>query len=465
MANEPDSQDSAVPKPKRKPITIDLPAEDIGRRAPGGEAVPADSAMPSPGDFDPSAEAQADERTSSASSAGKDEARPPPEQVIPSAFASTKSGTASPPPPKWRPIPEPPPPPPPRRLGPMLIAAVAGGLIGAALVAGLLMTGYLGERDGSSLVAEVDALKSEIIELRQAQPGDLAPLESKLAALEKSLSELSQAGADGTPDPALGELQNRVAALEQSETTDGSTADLDKRVTELGDAVAALKSAVPPDAAGLDQALAPVRQEIEALAARVDQAATAEEAAAIEQKVTKIGGELDVATALAPAIAADAMAAALESGSPFSSELAAVKDLAVDPGATETLTERAATGLPTMAQLRSGFETAIASVDLSPPIPEATGTLERLWLSARGLVEVRPAHPTEGSDPSAIVTRIRAALAADDLKTALAERESLPEASKTATAEWAGAAAARLQADDLVAKIRADALARLGAGQ
>jgi hypothetical protein len=347
----------------------------------------------------------------------------------------------------------------------MLIAAVAGGLIGAALVAGLLMTGYLGERDGSSLVAEVDALKSEVTELRQAQPADIAPLESKLAALEKSLSELSQASADGTPDPAIDELRNRVAALEQSETTDGSTAALEKRVTELSNAIAELRSAAAPDAASFDQALAPVRQEIEALAARVDQAATAEQVAAIEQKVTEIGGRLDVATALAPAIAADAMAAALASGRPFSSELAAVKDLAVDSGATETLAERAATGLPTMAQLRSGFETAIASVDLSPPIPEATGTFERLWLSARGLVEVRPAHPTEGSDPSAIVTRIRAALAADDLKTALAERESLPEASKTATAEWAGAAAARLQADDLVAKIRADALARLGAGQ
>ena len=347
----------------------------------------------------------------------------------------------------------------------MLIAAVIGGLVGAGLVAGLMATGYLGEREGSGLAAEVDALKSEISALRQARPDDLAQLESKLAALEKSLSDLSQANPNGTPDPALGELQNRVAVLEQSEPSEGSTGDLDKRVTELGNAVAALKSAPPPDAASLDQALAPVRQEIEALAARVDQAATGERAAAIEQKVTEIGGQLDVATALAPAIAADALAAALESGRPFSSELTALNGLAVDPAATETLAKWAATGLPTTAKLSSGFEAAMASVDLSAPIPETTGTLERLWSSARGLVEVRPAHPTEGSDPSAIVARIRAALAANDLKTALAERETLPVEIKTATAEWAGAAAARLQADDLVAKIRADALAKIGTGQ
>jgi hypothetical protein len=347
----------------------------------------------------------------------------------------------------------------------MLIAAFAGGLIGAALVVALLEAGYLGERGGSGLVAEVNALKSDIEEVRQAPPADLAPLESKLAALEKSLSELSQAGSNASPDPALAELQSRVAALEQSETSGGSTADLDKRVAELGNAVAALKSAAPPDAASLEDALAPVREEIGTVSARIDQAAPADQVAAIEQRVSELGSQLDLAKALAPAVAADALAAALESGRPFSSELSALTSLAIDPGATEALAERAAAGLPTMAGLRSGFEAAIASVDLSPPIPETIGTFERLWRSARGLVEVRPAHPAEGSDPSAIVTRIRAALAANDLKSALAERESLPEEIKAATAEWAGAAAARLQADELVAKIRAETLARLSAGQ
>jgi hypothetical protein len=51
------------------------------------------------------------------------------------------------------------------------------------------------------------------------------------------------------------------------------------------------------------------------------------------------------------------------------------------------------------------------------------------------------------------------------LKTALAERETLPDEIKTATAKWASDAAARLQADELTAKIRAEALARLSAGQ
>ncbi len=47
--------------------------------------------------------------------------------------------------------------------------------------------------------------------------------------------------------------------------------------------------------------------------------------------------------------------------------------------------------------------------------------MDRLMQSARGLVDVRPAHPTEGADPAAVVTRIRGALDAGDLKTALSE--------------------------------------------
>jgi hypothetical protein len=78
---------------------------------------------------------------------------------------------------------------------------------------------------------------------------------------------------------------------------------------------------------------------------------------------------------------------------------------------------------------------------------------------------VRPAHPTEGADPAAIVARIRAALDAGDLKTALAEREALPDNAKAATAPWAADAQARNDADALVATLRAESLARLEAGQ
>jgi hypothetical protein len=87
--------------------------------------------------------------------------------------------------------------------------------------------------------------------------------------------------------------------------------------------------------------------------------------------------------------------------------------------------------------------------------------VERLLESARGLVEVRRAGPTTGADPEAVVTRVRAALAAGDLQTALGEWKALPENARAATAAWAERAKARLAADRLVAKLRGEALARL----
>ena len=47
-------------------------------------------------------------------------------------------------------------------------------------------------------------------------------------------------------------------------------------------------------------------------------------------------------------------------------------------------------------------------------------------------------------------------------KTALAEWNSLPEDAKAKTADWARAAEARLAADELVARLRSEALSRLG---
>jgi hypothetical protein len=61
------------------------------------------------------------------------------------------------------------------------------------------------------------------------------------------------------------------------------------------------------------------------------------------------------------------------------------------------------------------------------------------------------------------VSRIRGALADGDLAGAVNESNSLPEDMQAATRDWAAAAEARRTADDLVARLRADALARVAA--
>ena len=81
------------------------------------------------------------------------------------------------------------------------------------------------------------------------------------------------------------------------------------------------------------------------------------------------------------------------------------------------------------------------------------GFLDRIVAGIGSLVTVQPMGPVEGSDPAAIVSRMRAAVAAGDLAKALQERDGLPAAGKDASAEWAAAATSRVTVDALIVKI------------
>ena len=331
---------------------------------------------------------------------------------------------------------------------------------------------------------------------------DVAPLQQQVAGLEQAIAELRSQPAAGGDPASLGEVQNRLAALEQAASAAGSTESsqaLEARLGELASEVEALRSSGgtgatepalagiatrideiagrlgslegqgPVDVTGLESSIAEIREQLAQLAERVEAAPTEERVAALEtalndttEQLSTTAAQVETVAALGPAVAANALGAALEAGAPFTSELQALRGLGLDETALAGLAPSAETGLPTLNELRSAFENAVATIDLRTPIPEGTGTLERLVQSARGLVEVRPAHPTEGSAPGAVVARMRGALSSGDIKTALAEWNSLPEDAKAKTADWARAAEARLAADELVARLRSEALSRLG---
>jgi hypothetical protein len=375
----------------------------------------------------------------------------------------------------------------------LLAAAVIGGAIAAIAVVALLLSGYLAprEEEGPDLQAEIATLKSDVAALSQApQEDNLAPLRDQISALQTSVTDLQSAAqaaqtaqTDGTDTGELDDLKSRVSQLETnaSQVASGAVSDdvgqqLAARIATLSQDVDALKSAPGPDLSGLESGLADLRQQVATLTTDLKSAPTEERVAAIETKLSDIGTQLgdlttklddvtrkvDLAAALGPAVAADALAAAVDTGRPFTSELAALGALGVDPTAIAALQPDAEKGLPTLDVIRSRFETEVASIDLSTPLPEGTGTFDRLMQSARGLVEVRPSNPTAGADPSAIMTRIRAALAAGDLSTALSEWNTLPDEIKTQSADWADIVKTRAAADDLVAQLRSEALAKLG---
>ncbi len=471
-------------RPRRKPTTIDLPAEEVGRKPPPAAETTSPQETAATGPEPAKAEApqtDAPQTDAPKTDAPKPEVKPTPPKA---AAADTKSGGAIPP---QRPAP---PAAPAAKhdsatsFVPLVVAAVLGGVLVALVVVLLARGGFFlpaADTEGPDLAAEIETLKSDIAALQQSGAEDrTAPLRQDMDSLRKSVAALEDREPVPAPDNAAIEtLRSRVDALAQDVAALKSTAPADSsagasEIAALRRELDTLTTRVDGLSGDSDVAsqVADLKTQVEASAARLDGMPSEERVAALETKLSAAEKKIDAAetkiddaAALAPAVAADALAAAIEAGRPFGAELQALRRLGVDQATLDSLAPEADKGLPTLASLGREFETAIASVDLSSPIPEGAGVMDRLMQSARGLVEVRPAHPTEGSDPEAVVTRIRGALAAGDLDTALKERDALPDAAKAATADWAAKAAARRDADDLVAQLRAEALSRLEAGE
>ncbi len=449
-----------------------------------------------------------------------------------------------------------------RRIWPaVLLTGLLGGTVGAGGVLWLDRAGYLPEGAAAADPAtppasdEIASLRGEVEQLRQTQaeaataglePDAVAPLREQVAALERTVAELSnrppapggealapiearlteleaRAG-QAAPDfaaveerlaaletrPAaagadLGPLEARLAAVEtrldQAPAAGGDPAlggrldELERRLNETVGLAEELRDRPPVDLSGLETQIAELRSRLDelgngltaaatrdqvgALEAAVQKAATAEQVSALEAQIAAAPKEERVATlesglaetraaaekgaALGPAVAADALTAALQSGAPYKAELDALRALGLDPAVLDGLAGQADAGLPTLPELRGGFDRAIAGVDLSRPIPKSAGPVNRLLQSARGLVEVRAAGPATGSDPEAVAGRLRAALDGGDVRAALAEWQALPEQAKASTAEWARQAEARAAAADLAARLRTEALSRIAA--
>ena len=86
------------------------------------------------------------------------------------------------------------------------------------------------------------------------------------------------------------------------------------------------------------------------------------------------------------------------------------------------------------------------------------GLLDRLWSSAESLITVRPIGAVEGDDVPAVIARMEVSITNGDYAGAVAEYETLPEAAKAAGADFIAKVKARGAADQLVAKVLADAL-------
>ena len=328
---------------------------------------------------------------------------------------------------------------------PILLAIVAGGFCGAAVVlGGLWLGGVLPPHQTSGdLAARIASLEAQV--KSTAKPDDNRPI-ADLAARIGKLEQAAAKPAAASTDPALVE---RLAAVENAMKALGVTLTaLNRRAEDSAAATSAARDRA--DAAA---------KATEALQAKLD--AIEQSAKTTQAKVAQNSGADAVARR---ALAAAALREAAARGAPYAAELATVKQLGADTESVAALEPFAASGVPTEAKLSQELR------ELLPRMVKASGAdaskaggfFERLQANAGKLVRIHPVGEPAGDDPSAVLARIEVKAAHNDLAGAAAELDKLPPQTRSLADGWRKKLAARNAALAASRKLATDSAAALG---
>jgi hypothetical protein len=337
-------------------------------------------------------------------------------------------------------------------------------------------------RDAARRAGEASEAARKVADAPQAGAGAsaLAPLEGRIAALEK---------AGRAPPPASEPLEQRLAALEKSI----AAPKLDARATETRAPVAPPVNLDPlreqvgaaeQRLQALERQLAPIAKDGPDAARKIEALAQALQGAdgrlkAVEERLQPLGARVDEARGQAEterkraeALAARALDAArlalaqslvgaVDAGAPFAAQADALTRLGAPAEHMAALKDSAATGVALPADLARAFAALEEKVTArQDPGPNAS-LADRLASSAASLVRVRPAGEPTGDAPADVAARIRRALERGDVAAALQAWNSLSDAGKAVSADWAARARARLAAQEAARAILAEASERL----
>jgi hypothetical protein len=322
------------------------------------------------------------------------------------------------------------------RIGGYLVAGAAGAVLVAIVAVALALGGYIPMRtaDNNALKSQLAGLQSQIETLAHRAPPaadrqTVARLEQRLDKIEQTESKPSSNGA--TSNAAL---SDRVTAVETSVKALGvSMTALGQRVLSVADAAAA--AAQKTDAATQAFKAFEDRQaaSLDAVTKRLD--ALEESAKATQDKVASQTGS---DAAARRALATFALRDAVTRGAPYATELSAAKALGAEPKDIAALEPFAASGVPGDAKMAAGLKA------LLPDMIEAAGAgtarpdgfIAKLEANAGRLVRIRPAGEPAGDAPSAVLARIEAKLAHDDVAGAAGELDTLPDKVRAIAAPW-----------------------------
>jgi hypothetical protein len=406
----------------RRPPTIELAATEVATSADEPAAGAAESADPRPAE-----EAPASSNASSPTGANQ--------QTI-----SASSG----------------------RLKSQIAGALIGAVIMAAVLAALWFTDLIPAREGTAshtLASNTPAPAPP----STTPPPNRAPNQaaSQTPDLSARLDKIERAIESQRTEPAVG---GRIAGVEaQAKSLGDGIAALQRRVDEIAasgqSAAKQADTALNAAAAAKSASEAANKMEVQ----RSDLDAVASRIMALESAVKGLAAAtVPVDRAARLTVAAEALRATVERGAPYQAELASLRALGVDEKTTAPLEPLAANGVPSVAALARELDALTQALQqASQPEPGDATFLGRLKANAEKLVRITPAGAPVGSDPAAVVARIRFDAAHGDIDAALAAIDALPDSAKSLTAAWSKKAAAREAALAASRQIASDALAAL----
>lgn len=349
-----------------------------------------------------------------------------------------------------------------------LAAGLAGGLIGAAIVGfGLLYVAPQAGNVEEDRLAEIDTRVSELGELFQTRTDGLF---SRLSEVEKTAAQHSEQIGAAPIGERLQALENLAAQMQDDAAKfedQLAAVDADRLTAELV-LLADTLSSVSEDVRGLKDAQLPadipervgqIAQGVNAAAEQINTLML--QVAALEEQVARP----DPTAQAALGIALANLSRAVDAGSAFDAELSAISALAPEDAAVAALSEIAPKGVRSFASLKQEFAGLVDPLLTAERQAGRTTFWDRLVGNALSIVTVRRIGDVEGESVEAIVARIEAKLALEDLSGALAEAKLLTGPAADVAAPWTQAVDERQATDALVRDLSARVLAHVAANK
>lgn len=311
------------------------------------------------------------------------------------------------------------------------VPALAGGILGAALMAivlgtlwfaGAVPVRYVASSDSSAQISApdnraVDAIAQRITRIEGALarlPANDPGVAERLSAADNAMKSL------GIALTALNKRNDEIA---------GNAADARARADAAQNAMTQLRDSVQSLSKNTPASLSPADVDI-----------VQKRLAALEQAVKVAPADNAARLALSAAALRDTVA----SGAPFVAELDEVRFLGADEKSLAPLVPFASSGAPTIETLAQELRALMPVIMKTSGAQAPAGNyLERLEASAARLVRIRPVGMPAGDDTSAVLARVEKEAASAAIDDALTDLGKLDVATRAPAQGWIGKAQAR----------------------